>query len=406
VERLGQFQTDGGFVATGTFLSGTPPAAGAGVRLMWAPAKAAIRAGRVTTAQWDDASIGTESAAFNRNTVAIGAASFAVNDGTRASGAASVAFGTGAVASGGYSVARGEFGGSSGVASFSTGLSALADGMAAVAGGAGTANAPESVAIGDLFTRTTGEQSVAFGSSSAAGARGFSVGVSSALGTASVALASASASGDGAIGLGDVFTAGPGSVAIGKHTTTGTIAGGRFYFGDRSRTSPPAVGGFGNQFYVRAAGGVGFYTNAGTSTGVELAIGGGSWAALSDERAKNRFRNMSGDEVLRRLALLPVRQWNYVTQHASIRHLGPTAQDFRAAFGLGDFPLRINTVDADGVALAAARALEAKTRDLNERHADLADEHRRLLARHDALVREARALVERLQRLEVSQERR
>ena len=43
--------------------------------------------------------------------------------------------------------------------------------------------------------------------------------------------------------------------------------------------------------------------------------------------------------------------------------MGPTAQDFRAAFGLGDFPLRINTVDADGVALAGVKALDARTRD-------------------------------------------
>ena len=44
--------------------------------------------------------------------------------------------------------------------------------------------------------------------------------------------------------------------------------------------------------------------------------------------------------------------------------MGPTAQDFRAAFGLGDFPLRINTIDADGVALAGVQALEARTRAL------------------------------------------
>jgi hypothetical protein len=44
--------------------------------------------------------------------------------------------------------------------------------------------------------------------------------------------------------------------------------------------------------------------------------------------------------------------------------MGPTAQDFRAAFGLGDFPLRINTIDADGVALAGVKALEARTRAL------------------------------------------
>ena len=43
--------------------------------------------------------------------------------------------------------------------------------------------------------------------------------------------------------------------------------------------------------------------------------------------------------------------------------MGPTAQDFHGAFGLGEDPLRISTIDADGVALAGVRALEARTRD-------------------------------------------
>ncbi|MCC7180966.1 MAG: hypothetical protein IT177_21485 [Acidobacteria bacterium] len=51
--------------------------------------------------------------------------------------------------------------------------------------------------------------------------------------------------------------------------------------------------------------------------------------------------------------------------------MGPTAQDFRAAFGLGDFPLRINTIDADGVALAGVKALEARTRALSDENAAL-----------------------------------
>lgn len=34
--------------------------------------------------------------------------------------------------------------------------------------------------------------------------------------------------------------------------------------------------------------------------------------------------------------------------HAAIRHLGPTAQDFRAAFGLGENDTAIHTVHADG----------------------------------------------------------
>ena len=95
-----------------------------------------------------------------------------------------------------------------------------------------------------------------------------------------------------------------------------------------------------------------------------MAPGGGSWAALSDANMKENFREVSGEEVLAKLAAIPVREWNYTSQDASIRHMGPTAQDFRAAFGLGDFPLRINTTDADGVALAGVKALEARTRAL------------------------------------------
>jgi uncharacterized coiled-coil protein SlyX len=41
-------------------------------------------------------------------------------------------------------------------------------------------------------------------------------------------------------------------------------------------------------------------------------------------------------------------------------HFGPTAQDFYAAFELGDSDLAIGLQDADGVALAAIQGLNAK----------------------------------------------
>lgn len=40
-----------------------------------------------------------------------------------------------------------------------------------------------------------------------------------------------------------------------------------------------------------------------------------------------------------------------------MRHMGPMAQDFREAFGLGEDEKHISTVDAQGVALAAIQAL-------------------------------------------------
>jgi hypothetical protein len=50
---------------------------------------------------------------------------------------------------------------------------------------------------------------------------------------------------------------------------------------------------------------------------------------------------------------------------ARVRHLGPVAQDFRAAFGLGRNDTTITTVDADGVALAAIQGLNQKLIESN-----------------------------------------
>ena len=78
--------------------------------------------------------------------------------------------------------------------------------------------------------------------------------------------------------------------------------------------------------------------------------------------SKENFRELAADDILAKIAAMPVREWNYKSQDAAIRHMGPTAQDFHAAFGLGEDPLRISTIDADGVALAAVKALEARSR--------------------------------------------
>jgi len=83
--------TGGAVLVDGT--TGAVPVAGAGTRLMWAPAKAALRAGLVTGAEWDNVNVGSASVAFNTDTVASGANSFATGDGSDAEGAHSAAFG-------------------------------------------------------------------------------------------------------------------------------------------------------------------------------------------------------------------------------------------------------------------------------------------------------------------------
>jgi hypothetical protein len=61
--------------------------------------------------------------------------------------------------------------------------------------------------------------------------------------------------------------------------------------------------------------------------------------------------------VLQKLAELPVSTWNYKDDDPTVRHLGPMAQDFHHAFGLGDDDKVINTVDANGVLIVAVQAL-------------------------------------------------
>ena len=146
-----------------------------------------------------------------------------------------------------------------------------------------------------------------------------------------------------------------------------------------------------NQFLARFAGGIVFWSTKDpvypTSPGVQLAPGGGAWSSLSDVNSKEHFRELAGDEVLQKLAAMPIRTWSYKSQDAAIRHAGPTAQDFHAAFGLGEDPRRISTIDADGIALAGVQALEARTRGLVERADRLERENLDLRRRLDQLER-------------------
>jgi hypothetical protein len=93
----------------------------------------------------------------------------------------------------------------------------------------------------------------------------------------------------------------------------------------------------------------------------------GVWQNASDASRKTAFRPVNPQEVLATLALLPVQSWRYTNEVSSVRHLGPTAQDFRAAFGLGTDAKSIGTIDADGVALAAIQGLNQVVQEKDTR---------------------------------------
>lgn len=129
------------------------------------------------------------------------------------------------------------------------------------------------------------------------------------------------------------------------------------------------------EFAARATGGVRFVTAVDSSgnptAGARLTPGSSSWSTISDRAAKANFAVVDGRAVLEALASIPVESWNWKTQDASIRHIGPMAQDFYAAFGVGEDPTRISTVDADGVALAAIQGLYQEVQERDARIADL-----------------------------------
>ena len=90
----------------------------------------------------------------------------------------------------------------------------------------------------------------------------------------------------------------------------------------------------------------------------------------SDVNLKRDFASVDPQQILDRLAALPIGTWSYKTE-ASVRHIGPMAQDFMAAFEVGASDRSIAKVDADGVAFAAIQALNARLEALEARNAEL-----------------------------------
>ena len=323
-ENLFRLNTDASLVVRGAAATGTIPATGAGVRMMWFPAKWAFRAGKVESfgaTYWNETAVGEGSAAFGENTRASGNNSFAANLATTASGDESVALGNNGTAS----------------ADRAFTFNGTASGVGAVAIGSGA--------------QATNDDALAMGPSSIAG------------GLAAITIGPSIANGNFGVAIGLQNSAsGQFSVAIGKNARTanrqGSIVLGDGCAGFSSDSVYPTAN---NQFIARGCGGVKFFTNQGLTSGVELAAGGSGWSAVSDRNRKENFEEVEGEDILRRIKSIPVTSWNYKTQESRYRHMGPMAQDFYAAFKLGESDLMINSIDIDGVNLAGVKALEERT---------------------------------------------
>ena len=357
-----ELRDDGALVAKGQSGVGSVPASGEGSRMMWYPARDAFRAGRVESfgaTYWDEVNVGFSSAAFGSNTRASGDYSFAAGLATTASGNESAALGNSSTASGDRTLA----------------FNGVASAVGAIALGSGSqATSDDSLALGPS-SLATGLAAIAIGPSIATGSFGVAIGLQN------------RASGQFSTTIGKNACSG----RVHSEHQTGHPSGhwtGIVVLGDGSAqfsSTDTVHGTANNQIVARGAGGFRFYTNMEQSAGVVLAAGSGSWASLSDRAMKENLAPVDGEDVLQRLRSLPVHSWNYTSQDESVRHIGPMAQDFHASFGVGDNERTITSVDADGVALAAVKALDARSEAQRQRIVQLEADNAALRERLDRL---------------------
>ena len=155
-------------------------------------------------------------------------------------------------------------------------------------------------------------------------------------------------------------------------TTKGT-GGNVASFGGYGAFEVDAYGTPGGRFLVTEGGLVGIGIN---DPKYALTMGDGAyesngvWTNASDRNLKEGFAPVNGASLLAKLNVIPMQTWKYKTESPRVRHLGPMAQDFRAAFGLGLDDKHISTIDEGGVALAAVQELyrEGLKKDATIRH--------------------------------------
>ncbi len=239
---------------------------------------------------------------------------------------------------GNYSTAMGNSTAASGDSSTAFGKSALAGGDNSTAMGSNTtANGNTATALGG-YTDAGGDYATAMGYQTSANGN-----YSTALGYGTAA------SGDN-------------STVMGNYASTNNQSG-SFVYGDIS-SSNIITATAPNQFTVRAAGGFRFRTNSALTTGCDLPAGSGVFQCTSSRSVKENFVPLNGTDILSRLRRVPVMQWNYIGEKQNVRHIGAFAEDFYQAFNLGTDDKSIGLLDVAGVNMAATKALDEKTENL------------------------------------------
>jgi trimeric autotransporter adhesin len=131
---------------------------------------------------------------------------------------------------------------------------------------------------------------------------------------------------------------------------------------------------------MRASRGFSFTSNGGTQC--TLGQGTTGWNCASDRSLKDKITMVNPRAILEKVANLPISTW-VMTGYEAL-HMGPMAQDFRSAFGLGSGDKMINSTDAQGVALAAIQGLNQKLIEQAQQIKAKDHEIAKLKAKYDA----------------------
>ncbi len=116
----------------------------------------------------------------------------------------------------------------------------------------------------------------------------------------------------------------------------------------------------------------------------------------SSRALKNQFVSLDASTILAKLIELDIQQWTYKTRPDEL-HVGPIAEDFYAAFGLGQGDKNISTIDADGIMMLAIQELN---RVLMNQNKELATGIEELRNKNDQLVNQNLLIIQRLEALE------
>ena len=139
------------------------------------------------------------------------------------------------------------------------------------------------------------------------------------------------------------------------------------------------------EWIIRVTNGSAFAWNTGGGANeMSLDTGGNLTTAglvngVSSREVKENITAVDGRQVLAGLEELPIATWNYKTGSPEARHMGPVAEDFFAAFGLGADDRHIAPYDVAGVALAAIKAQQAEISALRDQVSALEELVSRLL---------------------------